>query len=74
MTNTTKKETKGQFCGTAIVNLPTIGKVPCQIFSHKKHFLAKKNNTFQRFLSTKEVMKTLTVPKTDKEAELMMTI
>ena len=54
MSNTTKRETRGQFCGTATVNLN--GKHEfCQIFSYKKHFLAKKNNTFQRFVSTKEV-------------------
>ena len=74
MSNTTKRETRGNFCGTAIVNLPNIGKVPCQIFNHKKHFLAKKNNTFQRFVSSSEVMKTLSVPKTEEEANLMMTI
>lgn len=73
MTNISKRETKGQFCGTAIVNLNG-NNVLCQIFSHKKHFLAKKDNTFQRFVSTAEVMKTLSIPKTDKEAEIMMSI
>ena len=73
MSNTTKRETIGQFCGTAIVNINENPEL-CQIFSYKKHFLAKKNNFFQRFVSTKEVKKTLSVPKTDKEAEIMMTI